>query len=114
MHPETGVEFRGKKGDLYEGGLRVPFLARWPGKIAPGRVSAHLGSFPDLLPTLAEVAGAAVPDDLDGVSFLPELLGAEASESAALRGRYVLLRTRAEASNGPWAVIAEIGLIGKE
>ncbi len=38
-HPQTGVEYRGKKGNLYEGGLRVPFIARWPGKIAPGRVT---------------------------------------------------------------------------
>ena len=39
VNPKTGVEFRGKKGNLYEGGLRIPMIARWPGKIAPGRVS---------------------------------------------------------------------------
>ena len=77
-NPQTGVEFRGKKGTLYEGGLRVPFLARWPGKIAPGRVSDYLGYFPDVLPTLAEVTGAPAPADLDGISFVPELLGAAA------------------------------------
>jgi arylsulfatase A-like enzyme len=80
-HPATGVEFRGKKGTLYEGGLRVPFVARWPGKIIAGRVSDHLGYFPDLLPTIAEVAGCEPPDDIDGISILPELIG----ESAAGR-----------------------------
>ncbi len=80
-HPRTGVEYRGTKGTLYEGGLRVPFIARWPGKIVPGRVSDYLGYFPDMLPTIAEVAGATAPADVDGLSILPELIG----ESAAGR-----------------------------
>jgi arylsulfatase A-like enzyme len=74
-HPQTGVEYRGNKGTLYEGGIRVPFFARWPGKIAPGRVSEHLGYFPDVLPTIAEVTGTKVPADTDGLSILPELVG---------------------------------------
>lgn len=78
-HPQTGVEYRGTKGTLYEGGLRIPFVARWPGKIAPGRVSEHLGYFPDVLPTIAEIAGAMVPADVDGISIIPELLGHSAA-----------------------------------
>ncbi len=74
-NPKTGVEFRGTKGTLYEGGVRIPFAARWPGKIAPGRVSEQLGYFPDMLITVAEVTGAKAPSDLDGVSILPELIG---------------------------------------
>ena len=74
-HPTTGLEYRGRKTELYEGGLRVPFTARWPGKIAPGTQSRHLAYFPDLLPTLADVAGARVPADVDGLSILPTLLG---------------------------------------
>ena len=74
-HPKTGIEFRGTKGTLYEGGVRVPFAARWPGKIAPGRVSEHLGYFPDMLTTIAEVTGAKAPSDVDGISILPELIG---------------------------------------
>jgi arylsulfatase A-like enzyme len=77
-NPESGVEYRGTKGTLYEGGLRIPFIARWPGKIAPGSVSDHLGYFPDMLPTIAEVAGAIAPADIDGISILPELIGASA------------------------------------
>ncbi len=78
-HPQTGVEFRGRKGTLYEGGLRIPVVARWPGKIAPGRVSDHLWYFPDILPTFAEIAGAPVPADIDGLSLLPELIGEAAA-----------------------------------
>jgi len=73
--PATGVEYRGTKGTLYEGGVRVPFFAYWPGKIEPGRVSQHLAYFPDILPTLAELAGAKAPTDIDGISLVPELIG---------------------------------------
>ncbi len=78
--PQGGVEYRGTKGTLYEGGLRIPFLARWPGKIAPGSVSDFLGYFPDILPTVAEVTGATAPVDIDGVSLLPTLLGKNAEQ----------------------------------
>ncbi len=80
-HPATGVEYRGKKGTLYEGGVRVPFFAYWPGKIPPGRESEHLAYFPDVLPTIAELTGAKTPAGTDGISLVPELLG----ESAAGR-----------------------------
>ena len=78
-HPVTGIEYRGNKGNLYEGGLRVPFIAWWPGMIEPGRVTDHLGYFPDLLPTIAEVTGARVPADVDGLSLVPELIGEKAA-----------------------------------
>lgn len=77
VHPETGVEFRGKKGNLYEGGLRIPMIARWPGKIAPTQVSNLLWYFPDVLPTVAELAGATMPVDIDGKSIVGELLDLE-------------------------------------
>jgi arylsulfatase A-like enzyme len=88
-HPDTGVEYRGTKGTLYEGGLRIPFVARWPGKIAPGRVSEHLGYFPDVLPTIAEVAGATAPADIDGVSILPELVGEAAAGRKQAQHKYL-------------------------
>ncbi len=75
VNPATGVVFRGKKGTLYEGGLRVPMIVRWPGQIEAGRVSDHLCYFPDMLPTIAEIAGAKPPADIDGISLVPELLG---------------------------------------
>ena len=78
VDPKTGKRFRGGKGNLYEGGLRVPFIARWPGRIQPGRTTDHLGYFPDILPTLAELAGVEPPKDIDGISFVPVLLGEKA------------------------------------
>lgn len=66
---------RGIKRDLYEGGIRVPMIARWPGHIQAGTVSHHAGAFWDVLPTLAEVIGAKPPTDLDGLSFAPTLRG---------------------------------------
>jgi len=73
--PKTGRVFRGNKGALYEGGLRVFFAARWPGKIQPGAVSEQVCYFPDILPTIAELAGAKPPADIDGLSLVPTLLG---------------------------------------
>jgi arylsulfatase A-like enzyme len=77
--PRTGVEFRGGKGNLYEGGLRIPFLVRWPNKIEPNRVSDLLFNQVDVFPTLAELAEVSASDDLDGISILTELLGEEAT-----------------------------------
>jgi arylsulfatase A-like enzyme len=65
----------GYKRDVYEGGIRVPFLVRWPANIQPGSESTHPSAFWDVLPTLAEVVGLAVPKNIDGISFLPALLG---------------------------------------
>jgi arylsulfatase len=74
---ESAGCFRGWKGDVYEGGIRTPLIARWPGRIKPGTVTDHVCYFPDVMPTLMEVIGAAdkVPKGLDGVSFAPTLLG---------------------------------------
>lgn len=89
VNPKTGVQFRGQKGGLYEGGLRVTGIAHWPGHIAAGRVSDHLGYFPDLMPTFAELAGAETPGDIDGVSIVPELLGEEAAGRKQEQHKYL-------------------------
>ena len=65
---------RGLKGSLYEGGIRMPMVARWPGKIKADTVSDHLAAHYDALATLADIAGAKAPDDTDGISFVPTLL----------------------------------------
>jgi len=67
---------RGYKRDLYEGGIRVPFIVSWPGTIEAGGVSDHPSAFWDLVPTLAELGGFEC-EESDGISFLPELLGSE-------------------------------------
>lgn len=74
---DSNGPYRGYKRDLYEGGIRVPMLVRWPGKVAAGSHTGHMSAFWDVLPTLAEIAGAGVPDNIDGISFLPTLLGQE-------------------------------------
>lgn len=66
---------RGIKRDLYEGGIRVPFIARWPGRVAPGTESHEPIAFWDFQPTAAAIAGAPAPQGIDGVSYLPILLG---------------------------------------
>ncbi len=66
---------RGGKRQFYEGGIRMPFIVRWPGKVEAGSTSDHICAFWDVMPTLAEIAGAEAPSDIDGISFLPTLLG---------------------------------------
>lgn len=66
---------RGIKRDLTEGGIRVPFIVRWPGVVAPGQVSPHVGYFGDLLATFADLAGTAVGGTHDGHSLVPLLRG---------------------------------------
>lgn len=70
----------GHKRSLLEGGIRVPMIARWPGKIEAGRTSGHACAFWDFLPTACEVAGVDAPGAIDGLSFLPELLGRSAEQ----------------------------------
>ena len=83
-HQEAGADpeyfnsngpFKGLKRDLYEGGIRVPMIVSWPGKIAPNTLTDHVSAFWDIFPTFSEIAGADVPNNLDGISFLPTLLG---------------------------------------
>ena len=72
---ESVAGLRGLKGEVYEGGIRVPLLVRWPGKVAAGGVSDHPSSHYDALITVAELAGATVPQEHDGLSYVPTLLG---------------------------------------
>jgi arylsulfatase A-like enzyme len=67
--------YTGTKRSLTDGGIRVPFIAWWPGKVKAGAESAHAGYFPDWLPTAAELAGAPAPAKTDGISLVPTLTG---------------------------------------
>ena len=71
---QSSGPLRGVKRARYEGGIRVPLIACWPGRIKPGSTSDHVCAFWDYLPALAEAAGIAVPGGIDGISFLPALL----------------------------------------
>ncbi|MCG9793698.1 arylsulfatase [Flavobacterium algicola] len=68
-------ELRGLKRDMYDGGVRSPMIAYWPGTIKPGSVTDHISAFWDLLPTLSELTGVPVKGRTDGISLLPTLLG---------------------------------------
>lgn len=71
----SGGGLRGYKRDLYEGGIRVPFIVRWPGQVTPDSQSDFNGAFWDIMPTLVAVAGLERPHYTDGISFLPTLMG---------------------------------------
>jgi len=72
---DSNGPLRGMKRDLYDGGIRTPFIARWPGRIKAGVVSDHVGYFGDFMATAAELAGVEPPPNLDSISFVPTLLG---------------------------------------
>ena len=72
---DSNGPLRGVKRDLYEGGIRVPMIVRWPGRIKAGAVSSQVWGHWDFLPTAAEIAGVKPPPNIDGFSFLPALLG---------------------------------------
>ncbi|MHC4403584.1 MAG: sulfatase-like hydrolase/transferase [Planctomycetota bacterium] len=107
VDPKTGVEFRGGKGNLYEGGLRIPFIVRWPGRIQPGRVSDLLFYQPDVLPTLAALTGAKAPAEADGLSILPELIGAEAAGQKQQEHEFLYWEYRSQVAvrMGSWKAI---------
>ena len=71
---DSNGSLRGGKRDLYEGGIRVPMIARWPGKIPADVTTDHVSAFWDVLPTVADIVGVEPPPDIDGISFLPTLL----------------------------------------
>lgn len=66
---------RGQKGTMYEGGLRTPMIVHWPDRIPAGTVSDQVWYYADFMPTIADVTGVDAPDNMDGVSILPTLLG---------------------------------------
>ncbi len=72
---DSNSKFKGYKRDLYEGGIRVPMIAYWPGKINPKSSSDHISAFWDFLPTVCDIVEVPTPKNIDGISFLPALVG---------------------------------------
>jgi arylsulfatase A-like enzyme len=72
---DSNGPWRGIKRDMTDGGIHEPFIVRWPGKVKAGSVVDHISAFQDLLPTVAELAGAKLETETDGISFAPTLLG---------------------------------------
>jgi uncharacterized sulfatase len=93
---------RGYKRDLYEGGIRVPTLAWWPGVIQPGSTCSTPLAFWDFLPTACELAGVESPSDTDGISFLPALTGESQPNHEYLYWRY---GKKVAARQGKWKAV---------
>jgi arylsulfatase A len=105
---------RGMKLHVYEGGIRVPGILRWPGHIAPGSVTSEPISGVDLLPTLCAITGAPVPTDraIDGTSFLPALTGEPLARKTPLYWQYdvALSAPKIAIRNGDWKLLADASL----
>jgi len=113
-HKEGGVNpdffdsngpLKGIKRDLYEGGIRVPTIARWPGRIKVGSRCEHISAFWDILPTFAELAGAPVPKEIDGISMLPALLGELQKQHEFLYWEFHEGRSKQAVRMGDWKAI---------
>jgi arylsulfatase A-like enzyme len=85
---DSNGPLKGYKRDLYEGGIRVPMIARWPAKIEKGSQSAFPSAFWDWLPTACELAGVEVPNHVDGTSLLPALMGKPEKRLSPLIWKY--------------------------
>ncbi|MDG2180601.1 MAG: arylsulfatase [Mariniblastus sp.] len=102
-HFNAAGPLRGKKGATYEGGIRVPLVVSWPGKIKPGTESDLISGFQDLFPTFAELAGAKAPANIDGLSFVSELLGRPTQKKHEYL--YWELGTRQGLRKGNWKAV---------
>jgi arylsulfatase A-like enzyme len=101
----SNSKFRGIKRDLYEGGIRVPFIVNWPAKIKTARISDHISAFWDVLPTCADIAGTPAPSDINGISFLPELLGKKQSRHQYLYWEFPARGGRRAIRKGKWKAV---------
>jgi arylsulfatase A len=105
---------RGMKLHVYEGGIRVPGILRWPGHIAPGSVTSEPISGVDLLPTLCAITAAPVPSDraIDGTSFLPALTGEPLARKTPLYWQYdvALSAPKIAIRQGDWKLLADASL----
>lgn len=115
-HNEGGYRFsmlrsnaplRGGKRDLYEGGIRVPFVARWPKGIKPGRVSSHASAFWDFMPTICDLTGIPTPAGIQGISYAPTLRGEDDAQRRhrALYWEFHENEGRRALRMGPWKLV---------
>jgi len=96
---------RGHKRDLYEGGIRCPLLVRWPGTVKAGSTTDHISAHWDLFPTFCELAGTETPRDLDGISFLPTLLGRKQKQHEYLYWEFFEGGGKRAARIGKWKAV---------
>ncbi len=101
---ESAKPLRGLKASVYEGGIRVPYIARWPGRIKAAGTSNHISAFWDFLPTCCELIGKDPPGDIDGISMLPTLLGRD-QEQKKHEYMYWELRGQQAIRMGKWKAL---------
>ena len=100
--------FRGIKRDVYEGGIRIPMVAWCPGTIKAGAQSDHISAFWDVMPTLAELTGTVLPEQTDGISFLPTLLSKKNQQAHDyLYWEFHELNGREALRSGKWKLIRQ-------
>ena len=102
---DSNGPLRGYKRDNYEGGIRTAMIVRWPGKVRPGTVSDHISAFWDVLPTFADITGASAPEGIDGISFLPELLGKKQSKHEYLYWEFHEQGGKMAIRSGDWKAV---------
>ncbi|MCU4157866.1 arylsulfatase [Carboxylicivirga sp. A043] len=102
---KSGGGLRGYKRDLYEGGVRAPMIVRWPGKIKGKSKTKHVSAFWDVMPTLADAAGVPVPKNIDGISFMPELLGEQQEQHDYLYWEFHEQGGKQAVRNGKWKAV---------
>ncbi len=103
---DSSGPLRGHKRDLFEGGIRVPFIAHWPASIRPAQTSAQPSAFWDFPPTACEVADITPPLDTQGISYLPTLLG-EGSQATheSLYWEFHEKGNRRALRSGDWKIV---------
>ena len=112
---ESAAHFRGLKGSVYEGGLRVPLVVNWPDQVTAGSRTKHLSAFQDVMPTLLEIAGVPAPDDLDGISFAPTLRSEEDQpEHEALYFEFPSYGGQQAVRSGRWKLVRRQLLEGEQ
>jgi arylsulfatase A len=106
---ESVGELRGLKGSLYEGGVRVPAIVRWPGRVAAGTETDRVSGFEDWMPTIMEAIGAAesLPPGVDGISLLPTLLGQSQEERAFLYREFPSYGGQQSIRVGDWKAVRQ-------
>lgn len=98
----SNAQFRGYKRNLTEGGIRLPMIAYWPNMIKPNSISDHVSAFWDFLPTACDIANVEKPDKIDGISFLPELLGQKQAKHEFLYWEFTARGGKQAVRLGDW------------
>lgn len=98
--------YKGYKRDLYEGGIHVPMIVKWPGKVMASSQSNHISAFWDVLPTITDMLGTSTPNNIDGISFLPSLLDERNQDQHDyLYWEFHELKGRLAVRQGDWKLI---------